>query len=96
MVFCGAVIGDMYHTWYSPRYLYVRQSLRLCLMTHLNRVDAVSEEARDETHEHAPRTTQVGSPVTDLPLSPTRTSSARKSVNGPMSWRTLAYSRPAL
>ena len=76
----------MYHTWYSPRYLYVRPSLRLCLITHLNRVDDVAEEARDETHEHAPRTIQVSSPATDLPLSPMRTSSARKSVNGPMSW----------
>ena len=42
------------------------------------------------------RASQHGSPAADFPASPSLTSSARKSVNGPMSWRTLASSRAAM
>ena len=43
-----------------------------------------------------PGTIQRGSPAKALPSRPSRTSSARKSANGPMSWRTLASSRAAM
>ena len=42
------------------------------------------------------RASQHGSPAAGFPASPSLTSSARKSVNGPMSWRTLASSRAAM
>ena len=54
-------------------------------MTHLNRVDDVAGEARGETHEYAPRTIQSAA-RRRISLGPSCTSSARKSMNGPMSW----------
>ena len=58
MIFYGVVIEHVYHTWYRSFHRYARHSLRLCLMRDLNRVKHVAGEARNEVHEHVPRTIQ--------------------------------------
>ena len=55
-----------------------------------------SESAQSSMASTLSGTIQQGSPVTALPSNPSRTSSARKSVNGSMSWRTLASSSAAM
>ena len=60
-----------------------------CRRTRSRRRSNVGKASRDRASQH-------GSPAADFPTSPLRTSSARKSVNGPMSWRTLASSRAAM